>query len=198
MKMTVTTEDAAALREARDRLETRIKELSEAAGRGAATAHGLSLREGQFNARLASLNPGDSESVAALAVEAGQIALLQSCFQRGQQVHAAADTVVAELRAIKPLITASAQSRCVEEGAASACAWISFLDRPRELFGLGDYVHQLSAVARGVSADLGTILAAKRPALLSENERITGCLRDGSTVIRRLAPEEKFAGRAFA
>jgi hypothetical protein len=194
--MTATENDIAALEAIRDRIEADATILSAALAERDNIAAQCRMRQASQQIAIGELNPSDSKAITALARERGELEVLQAWVAAAPKVRAAAEMLRASLVAAVLPIQNVAQFRSAEESLISSCHWRSGLERLNDT--LEDRARALCGTAKSVVGEIEVVLSAKRPIILSEDERRSDVLRDcNHTVIRRLTPQEKLSGLAY-
>lgn len=198
MRMTTTPTDEASLKEARQQIETQLAAVNEATTERNRVAANCGMREQGVTTALAILDPTDVETVAALAVERAQLDVVRDWVNRAPKIHLTAMGLRAALFAAEPVIRSCCQERSIEEGAISVCLWTADLQHA-DVSPLGNQLKILADTAKQVLANIGVVLAARRPVILTDEERRSGMLRGpNNSVLRVLESGERLSGFAHA
>jgi len=200
MRTTVTEDEADSLREYKKRIEAAYSALANAdTQRGTALAR-VNDAEAQLNARFLKLNPDDEVEVAAIASESSKIAVMRRWVDNAPRVRAAISALVSTLQGALPSLQAACQMRDAEEYgiSVSTAPLQAELSRLHMQPNLVEQIANVRRVAEAAQSSLGVLLRARKPAMLTRQEREDGLIRDlnGSTVLRRAYDQERMSGFA--
>jgi hypothetical protein len=200
MKSTCTEDDADSLRRYKQRIETAYSELSNAETQRGRVLARANDDEAQLVARFLRLDPDDAASIASIAAERVRIGVLKDWCGSAPRVKAAISALSSTLQGALPSIQAACQMRDGEEfGISVSTATLQGeLSRLHMQPNLIEQIANVRRVAETVQSSLGVLLRARKPAMLTRQEREDGLIRDlnGSTVLRRAYDQERMSGYA--
>lgn len=196
MRISAREIDAAALREAGQRIEAALDALTIAENTAQKVALAIAASERMLAVKWDTLDPTDDDEVSAIAGERARIDVLKNWINSDPPMRVALTNLEAAIRAAKEPVQDSAQARSLEEGSIALCHWFDLLLGLSQINTVENRVQFLRGIAHTVAEDIRQLLSGRVGIWLTSEERRTGFLRDGICTLRPLTPEEQLAGVA--
>ena len=200
MKSTCTEDDADSLRGYKQRIEAAYSALANADTQRGVVLARAAQDEAQLVARFSALDPENADAVAAIVAESARIKVLKDWCGNAPRVRASISALTSTLQGALPAIQAACQMRDAEEYgiSVSTAPLQAELSRLHMQPDLAERIANVKRVAETALSSLGVLLRARKPAMLTRQEREDGLIRDlnGSTVLRRAYDQERMSGFA--
>ena len=197
MKPNVTPATAQAAYDREANLTTALAWLGEVEAQRTKNAGKIIQDEQDLIAMVARLDPDDDEAIDAIVKKRGRLVERRQYHNSANPLRAAVNRVYVALNGVQQIIPLIVQSRSAEEGPLGQCHWHNTLCGlpAQDIF---NQVLTVKEAAKNALHDLRVIAEARRPAMLTHEERETGVLRNGAESIRRLTAREMQTGYANA
>lgn len=153
----------------------------------------VAVIESDLAVKFSALDPEHAPAIDEIIDARARLEVLKSWLTNPPPLRRAIQHLAATLSTAKPTIQEIAQSRCAEESFPSECHWTSQL-MGIETADLANQARVVREVSKTVLGDLGIILQARRPILLTSSERQSGILRMNGMPIRKLSAFEILKG----
>lgn len=198
MKTTVTPEAEGWLKKRLQQIVDACAGLAAAEARHSRDAARATQEKTQYYAELARLDTDDAQAVERHAARRARVAVLEDKVGNPAMVKAAIQSLASALQSVLPDVRNACQLRDPDEYAVSVSvdSLGAELMRLHTQPSLAEQSATVVRVAGTVQGAIHTLLRGRKRAPLTREERETGNLKDGNSVVRRLTFNEQMTGQA--